>query len=143
MDGSITLELPEGQYFGHSDVEEEGPSDLDQRIVKNGGAKQALDEEDVFSDKNGKSYAAAAAQPPNASGRSHPPLLSDLPPPISPESHLGGAEASSIGTTRKGNDGSDRLSSTVCNLGMPHAFCLRHGEAMGKISSYWLMQDYL
>ncbi|CAO1615562.1 unnamed protein product [Parajaminaea phylloscopi] len=33
--------------------------------------------------------------------------------------------------------------STVCKVGMPHAFCLQHGEDMGRISAYWILRDYL
>ncbi|PWN27146.1 hypothetical protein BDZ90DRAFT_232702 [Jaminaea rosea] len=36
-----------------------------------------------------------------------------------------------------------RATSTVCKVGMPHAFCLRHGVEMGRISSWWVQRDFL
>ncbi|EPQ28141.1 uncharacterized protein PFL1_04468 [Pseudozyma flocculosa PF-1] len=36
-----------------------------------------------------------------------------------------------------------RATSTICKLGMPHAFCLDHGEPMGEIAAHWLVRDHL
>ncbi|KAK0524988.1 hypothetical protein OC842_005653 [Tilletia horrida] len=35
-----------------------------------------------------------------------------------------------------------RLTSTICELGAPHAFCLNFGGEMGGIVANWLHQDY-
>ncbi|EIW81134.1 hypothetical protein CONPUDRAFT_137213 [Coniophora puteana RWD-64-598 SS2] len=32
--------------------------------------------------------------------------------------------------------------SMVCEVGMPHAFCLEHSEAMAKIAAAWIIHDY-
>ncbi|PWN45623.1 hypothetical protein IE81DRAFT_363861 [Ceraceosorus guamensis] len=35
------------------------------------------------------------------------------------------------------------FTSAVCNVGMPHAFCLDHSEHMARITAAWLAQDHL
>lgn len=60
------------------------------------------------------------------------------------EDDLGGKSASA---NRHGRNSQTPLvgpaTSTVCKVGMPHAFCLKHGVDMGRISAYWIARDFL
>ncbi|CAD6902551.1 unnamed protein product [Tilletia laevis] len=38
--------------------------------------------------------------------------------------------------------GAGLLTSTVCEIGMPHAFCLKFGTEMGNIVAQWIQQDH-
>ncbi|KAN0063910.1 hypothetical protein ACQY0O_003516 [Thecaphora frezii] len=61
------------------------------------------------------------------------------------DDHVGGAAGSSRanGHSNEASWANKRATSTVCKIGMPHAFCLKHGEEMGEIAAHWLQLDHL
>jgi len=65
----------------------------------------------------------------------------------SDEAAVDAAAAGKTEQQRKSKKGEEkvragRLTSTVCEVGMPHAFCLTFGTEMGNIVAKWIQQDY-
>lgn len=173
FDGSITLELPEGQDWDylqnhngggengdstteldHSQPaplaeEDEGYSNGDRDRERHRKTQPFKEEDDVFSDQASSSATKGPIAPPGVS-----PM--DMTSVDSPSKQLGHPSPSQVPSTPAPSTGkklknkrehrheeAEAMSSTVCELGMPHAFCLRYGPQMGLVSARWLSEDWL
>lgn len=162
FDGSITLELPEGQDWDYLQQrsadpdsidldptqplkeEDEGYSNGDSELEQGRKAQALKEEDDVFSsDKAPGTRGSVLHSSPGVS-----PM--DIRSADSPSKQLGAPStpapvsgASKRHRNRQGQRAEDAMSSTVCELGMPHAFCLRYGPQMGAVSARWLSEDWL
>ncbi|KDN45927.1 hypothetical protein K437DRAFT_246920 [Tilletiaria anomala UBC 951] len=53
-------------------------------------------------------------------------------------------KASETGALARGaKDAKGVLTNTICEMGIPHAFCLNHGVEMARITAHWIKSDHL
>lgn len=129
FDGTITLELPQGEDWGFLDGDgdtsaTEGDGDAVRNSNGNGDANHSGGAgEDVFGPKSGI------------------PPASSSPPPSAP--HHSPPQVRARTLVAKQNTRLGEVTSTVCQQGMPHAFCLKYGQEMGVISAWWIANDCL
>lgn len=140
LDGSITFEAPVGLDDGSDTERGESEEDSEEEIIgsigRSGGAASMLGlrNHDGAGSEIKRTLEGSAVV-------SSPVQELDLP------SALGSAPGSprrpANGLAAQNGAPQAALTSAVCNIGMPHAFCLLHSEAMAGISSAWLAQDNL
>lgn len=127
FDGTITLELPQGEDWGFLD--EAGSS------TENGDGADLNGEEDIEEveeeDGGGDVFGNGGAIPPPGGQTTGSPQQQQR-SPTQARTDLARQK------TRRGE-----VTSTVCQMGMPHAFCLKYGQEMGVISAWWIANDFL
>lgn len=168
MDGSITLELPKGEDWSFlaaagavpsPNALEILPSPADEKAAMAANANlkviednddEGTDVEEVMTDiepsraqrrvgggsqrhQNGKDGSDSDADEDDDEQQQHRSATAATTTPA--------AAAPTDLTSTKSRVG--QATSTVCKIGMPHAFCLRYGAEMARISAYWIEKDFL